>query len=320
MRSAVLLTVDTELGWGNYIRGRSWRENVELCYEAAGVGVPWQLRVLREHGLKACFFVDPMPALVYGIEPIRRMVAPILAAGQEVQLHLHSYWHDLARGRRDDARFELTAFDAAGQRELIRTARDLLVEAGAPAPIAFRSGSYAADEATLAALAGAGIGYDSSYNATYHPWPSALPLDPAELAPRAVGGIVELPIAQIEDAPGRPRHLQLCAVSFEELRQALRHAARHRHPVTTLVSHSFELASRDGLRPNPILRRRFERLCAFLAEERERLPTAHIADLGDLPLDAKAAPLPANGLRRARRMAEQIWSNAVHDRSLKRVA
>src|SRR3546814_1433602 len=93
MDCRVLLTVDTELTWGHHVRGCSWRENFARSYEAAGVGIPWQLRTLAEHRLKACFFVDPMPALVHGIEPIRRMVRPILDAGQEVQLHLHSFWH-----------------------------------------------------------------------------------------------------------------------------------------------------------------------------------------------------------------------------------
>src|SRR3546814_2553858 len=173
MDCRVLLTVDTELTWGHHVRGCSWRENFARSYEAAGVGIPWQLRTLAEHRLKACFFVDPMPALVHGIEPIRRMVRPILDAGQEVQLHLHSFWHDLAEGR-DKPRFELTDFDAAGQHDLIRTARDLLIEAGAPDPIAFRSGSYAADEATLGALAELGIRYDSSHNGRHHPWPTGL--------------------------------------------------------------------------------------------------------------------------------------------------
>ncbi|HEV2748178.1 MAG TPA: polysaccharide deacetylase [Allosphingosinicella sp.] len=316
MDCRVLLTVDTELTWRHYARGASWQENFARSYDAAGVGVPYQLEVLAAHGLKACFFVDPMPALVYGMEPIRRMVRPILDAGQEVQLHLHSFWRSVAEGVAEGAGFELTCFGGDDQRELIATARDLLVEAGAPPPIAFRSGSYAADAATLDALASLGIRYDSSHNGGHHPWPSALPLDPALIAPVACRGLIEIPVGQIEDGGGRLRHLQLCALSLAELRDALLHGARHGHPVATIVSHSFELATRDGLRPNRTLRRRFERLCAFLAGERRRLPTAHFADLAGLPLGRPAFPLPARPVRRVRRLAEQIWSNAVYERSL----
>lgn len=316
MRTRVLLTVDTELLWHHYARGASWQENLARSFDPAGVGVPWQLDRLREHGLKACFFVDPMPAEVYGIEPIRRMVEPILAAGQEVQLHLHPCWRSVAEGVAEGADFELTCFGDAQQQDLVETARYILVEAGAPAPIAFRSGSYAADRRTLAALAMAGLRYDSSHNGSHHPRPSALPLAADQIAPVEIGGIVEAPVTQIEDAPGRLRHLQLCAVSSEEMEAALLHAEAEGNPLVTLVSHSFEFASRDGERANRTLARRFERLCAFLAEHANRLPTAHFADLADLRLGAAATPLPSQRLRTARRMAEQIWANALYERAL----
>src|SRR3546814_15216992 len=107
MDCRVLLTVDTELTWGHHVRGCSWRENFSRSYEAAGVGIPWQLRTLAEHRLKACFFVDPMPALVHGLAPIRREVRPILDSGHEVPLPLHSVTHVSAEVR-DTPRVNLT--------------------------------------------------------------------------------------------------------------------------------------------------------------------------------------------------------------------
>lgn len=312
----VLLTVDTELTWGPYARGASWQENLASSFDPAGVGISWQLEILRTHGLKACFFVDPMPAEHYGLGPVERMIAPIRAAGQEVQLHLHPCWRSVAQGIEQGADFELTCFDEAGQRDLIAAARRLLIEAGAPPPIAFRSGSYAADARTLPALAAAGLRFDSSHNGSHHPWPSALPLPPAQIAPVRVDGIVEVPVSQIEDRSGRLRHLQLCAVSMEEIEAALLHAEAEAHPVVTLVSHSFEFASRDGQRPNRMLARRFEKLCAFLADHRDRFPTVFFTDLDDLPLNVPARPLPADRLRTARRMAQQLLANLVYERSL----
>ena len=316
MATRVLLTVDTELAWGPYRRGAPWQENLERSFDPAGVGVPWQLARLAEHGLKACFFVDPMPALVYGLEPVRRMIQPILAAGQEVQLHLHPVWQSAAEGVAEGAGFELTDFIADDQSDLIETARDLLVEAGAPTPVAFRAGSYAANADTLAALRESGIRYDSSHNGSHHPNPSDLPLEREAMAPVEVNGLIEVPVTQIEDAPGRLRHLQLCAVSSEEMEDALAYAAEERHPTVTIVSHGFELASRDGRRPNRTLCRRFERLCEYLACRRATLPTAWFTDLGDAPLGREVRPLPARGTRRARRLAEQLWANAVYERTL----
>lgn len=316
MPTRVLLTVDTELTWRHYVRGNSWQENFAWSYDPAGVGVPYVLDRLATYGLKACFFLDPMPALVYGLEPIRRMVEPILAAGQEIQLHLHSFWVSLSEGVSEGANFELTCFDGARQRELIQTARDLLVRAGAPNPIAFRSGSFAADDRTFEALRSVGIRYDSSHNGSHHPWPSSLSFDPRLIVPVEHDGVVEVPVSQITQRGGGVRHLQLCAVSSAEMRAALLHACAEGHPLVTLVSHSFELASRDGLRPNRTVCRRFEALCRFLRDNSDRLSTTRFAELHDLPLGRAAEPLPPQPLRTLRRMAEQLWANAIYERTL----
>lgn len=314
MATRVLLTIDTELTWRHFAPGAGWRDNFASSYDPAGVGVPYQLGLLARHGLKACFFVDPMPALVYGLEPIRRMVGPILEAGQEVQLHLHSFWSDLAAGRGDEARFELTQFDAEGQRALIAEARDLLVAAGAPAPAAFRSGSYAANADTLAALRQLGIARDSSHNGAEHPWPSALPLDPAAIDAVECGGVTEIPITQIRRRDGGLRPFQLCALSRQEMEAALRHAEWNRHGFVTIVSHSFELATRDGKRVNRLVRGRFESLCRFLEANAGTLPTARLAEIGPPAAAPEARPMPARPLRTARRIAEQAFGTALYER------
>lgn len=315
MPTRVLLTVDTELTSRHYRRGASWHGNFERSYDPAGVGIPYQLRVLAEHELRACFFVDPMPALLYGIEPVRRMVEPILEAGQEVQLHLHPSWHGKAVGSLPV--YELNACGLVAQRELIETARRLLMEAGAPAPVAFRAGGYAANADTLAALAALGIRYDSSHNGSHHPWPSALPLDPELIDPIMLQGVVEIPVTQIQKRGGGLRHLQICAVSAREMEAALRHAEACHHSLVTIVSHSFELATRDGLRPNKVIQRRFERLCAFLADRRTAMPTTSFASLPELKLEGGADPLPASGLREAGRVVEQIWADGRYEHASK---
>ena len=119
---------------------------------------------------------------------------------------------------------------------------------------------------------------------------------------------------QIEHQPGRLRHLQLCAVSFAEMRAALDHAVREDHPLVSIVTHSFELANRDGLRRNGLAVSRFKRLCRYLADHRETLPTAHLADLGDLPLGGDARPFRSPRLMTFGRMAEQAWGNALYER------
>lgn len=313
MATPVLITIDTEFVWRPKRLSEGWEASFARGYDPAGVGVPYQLRLLAHHGLKACFFVDPMPACLFGIEPVRRMIEPILAAGQEVQLHLHPQWLGASPDGSTMSAFELNAFDEAAQRAAIVRARDLLVEAGAPPPIAFRAGSYAANDATLRALAGLGFHYDSSHNGGHHPWPSALSLSPGQIAPLLHEGVVAVPVSLIEDKGGL-RNLQICAVSSAELEAALGHAAEQEHAVVNIVSHSFELATRSGLRPNTTHVRRFEALCALLAERRGELPTAFFSDLGDLPLGQDDRPLPHNPIRRFSRQASQLWSNHVAER------
>jgi hypothetical protein len=285
----VLLTVDTALSWSAHARGESWNENL------AGLGVPRLLDLLRDHGLKACFFVDPMPALVYGIEPIRLMVEPILAAGQDVQLHLHPVWQSVAEGVAEGARFDLTCYDSEDQLDLIETARELLVEAGAPSPVAFRSGGYAADVRTLAALLQAGLRFDSSHDRSRHPQPSALPLEPDMAGPADLGGLIEVPVT-----------FQLGAIPGDEVETGVHRVLRAGQPLVTLAGDSFELAAGDD---------RFERLWVFLAGQADLLPTIHFTDLEPASM-ASVHRLPPQSWSGARRMDQAVWPNALYARSL----
>jgi peptidoglycan/xylan/chitin deacetylase (PgdA/CDA1 family) len=315
MPTRVFLTIDTELMWRHHAAGLPTHEIVQRSLEPAGVGVAYQLATLARAGLKAVFFVDPMPALVHGLDHVTRVVAAILEAGQEVQLHLHPNWTGArAQDRTVHAPFELIDHSAHEQRELIAGARELLIAAGAPDPVAFRAGSYAANDDTLAALASLGIPYDSSHNGAHHPWPSAIGLPAERIAPIAHGGVIEVPVTLIRDGGGF-RHFQLCALSSAEMRDALDHASAGDHAAVTIVSHGFELANRAGTRANAVHVRRFEALCRMLAERRERLPTAHFADRPPLRLGCGDLPLAANGLRTRLRQAEQLWSNLVAERA-----
>lgn len=317
MATCVFLTVDTELMWRHHVAGLPLDAMIARSVEPAGVGVSWQLALLARHGLKATFFVDPMPALAYGPRVVEAMVAPILAAGQEVQLHLHPNWAGarVGDGGRAHGRFELVDHGLEAQHDLIARAAELLTAAGVAQPIAFRSGSYAANDATLDALRTLGFVYDSSHNGSEHPWPSGMSLPMRRIAPVRHRGIVECPVTLIEAAPGRLRHFQICALSVGEMRAALDHAERRRHVAVTIVSHGFELANRAGTRPNRIHVRRFEALCAMLAERADALPTTWYRDRPELALDRDDLPLAPAMLRTRMRQAEQLWSNLVEERA-----
>jgi hypothetical protein len=312
----VFLTIDTEIAWRHHAAGLDPATVEARSIEPGGVGLRWQLDLLASRRLKATFFVDPMPARIFGLDPFRRIVAAVLAAGQEVQLHAHPNWTraELA-DRTAHASFELIDYPQDEQRGLLAEAAELLVAAGAPRPVAFRSGSYSANDDTLVALAAIGIGYDSSHNGAHHPWPSAIGLSPSQIAPIARRGVVEVPVTVIEDTPGVWRNFQICALSAGEMRAALDHAIAHDHAATTIVGHSFELANRAGVAANRVHVRRFETLCRLLDERRDQTVTTHFADRPSLPLDRRDRPLPASRLRRGQRQAAQLWSNLIAERA-----
>ncbi|WP_066782049.1 polysaccharide deacetylase [Sphingomonas sp. CCH5-D11] len=311
----VFLTIDTEIAWRHHVAGFDPAVVETRSIEPAGVGLAWQLDLLARHGLKATFFVDPMPARIYGLDPFRRIVEAVLAAGQEVQLHLHPNW---AKARLADrqahASFELSDYSADAQRELLSEAASLLMAAGAPRPIAFRSGSYAANDDTLVALGSLGIIYDSSHNGAHHPWPSSIGL-PAELiSPVRHCSVIEVPVTTIEDTPGVWRNFQICALSNAEMTAAIDHAIDEGHAATTIVSHSFELADRAGVKANDVHVSRFRALCRLLEARRHAAPTTHFTDQVPLALNAADKPLAASRWRRGRRQVEQAWSNLVSER------
>ena len=97
--TAVFLTIDTELMWRHHTAGCDLATQMARSLKPADVGIAYQLAMLAKHDLKATFFVDPMPTMVFGLDAIRPVVEAIVEAGQEVQLHLHPNW---AGARADD--------------------------------------------------------------------------------------------------------------------------------------------------------------------------------------------------------------------------
>lgn len=317
MVTSVFLTVDIEIMWRHHVAGYDLATLYDRSFEPAGVGVSYQLDRLRQHDLKACFFVDPMPALVYGLDPFRRVIDTIQAAGQQVQLHLHPHWIAANREDRQRApgRWHLSEYDVNEQRALIGGARDLLVAAGATPPIAFRAGNYSGNDDTLEALASLGFAYDCSHNGSADPHPSGIGLPANQIAPVARAGLIEVPVTLIEEREGALRNFQICALSADEMVASLDHAVAHEHAAVTIVNHGFELANRAGTGANAMHVRRFDRLCALLAERRDTLQTEHFADVPSFALGQNDLPLHPNVTRRRWRQAEQIWSNVIAERA-----
>ena len=311
----VLITIDTELSAALFQAGADADANFARSIGCDGYGVGWQMDRLDAHGLIGVFFVDPMPALVYGPDVIARVVGPIIARGHEVQLHLHPEWLAWAdtmpvgdrRGR------SIGDFSLDDQVILITLARQLLTDAGAPPPTAFRAGNYGANDDTLLALAGLGLRWDSSFNATCLGDPCRIGLTVDQIDPVERLAIIEIPVSAIEDRPGLLRHAQVCALSATEMTDALRHAAATERPAFTIVTHSFEMMSRDRKRANRTVIKRFEAMCGAVAGHPD-LISSGFNSLKLTPATTSPARLGPNYVRTARRMAEQAVATLAYER------
>lgn len=322
--TALLVTIDTELSAAFQRRGMTLADNIRLSIraEASGreTGIGWQMATLERHGLKGIFFLDPLPALVHGTDFLREVVKPIVARGHEVQMHIHTEWLEWAKespvGGRQGR--NIGDFTLADQVVLLSLAKRWLEDAGAPAIRAFRAGNFGANDDTLRALAQIGVAWDSSVNPAYLGRDCAIAADPAQIAPHRLHGVTELPVSGIADRPGGFRPAQVCAMSAAEMRAGLSHAVTERHPAYVVVTHSFEMLSRDRQRPNGTVMARFEALCRAAAT----LPGVTAAGFADLNPDPSSGPThpltraAPDGWRTAMRQAQQAWATWRYEHRL----
>lgn len=316
------ITVDVEYDFGFTravglaSRKENFARSIACAAKQGSAGLEYQMGVLDQYGLKAVFFVDPMPAVIWGVAAIEDVVGPIIARGHDVQLHIHTEWLSLAGSNNPLGKRlgnNIKNFALEDQCALIDYAKNILMAAGAPAPLAFRAGSYGANDDTLRALASLGLRYDTSHCPGIASSLCEISLSPDHRAPIEHCGVIELPIGCIADGNNQLRHAQITALSAEEMISAINHASINEVRYFTLVSHSFELMSRDRLRVNKIVRNRFEKLCASLSR-RNRLtigtfamhPPCVAPEQEDIPI------LPINYFRKGRRLVEQGVSNFLY--------
>ncbi|MBA4045942.1 MAG: hypothetical protein C0471_16210 [Erythrobacter sp.] len=319
----VLITIDTEYSSGLYTgpgaadRAENFARSIACMTPDGPTGIPHKLELLKRHGQKAVFFVDPMPALIWGVAAIEDIVGPIIAAGQDVQLHCHTEWLALAGKANPLASkrtgIHLADFPFEDQCAILEYARDTLVAAGAPSPVAFRAGNYGANDATLRALATLGIAYDSSHCPALVGGDCRISLGPDHRDPIGHMGVIEVPVGSIGTVGGGQRHAQITALTLTEMLAAIRHARDCGRDSFTLVSHSFELFNRRTMSANHIVRKRFNGLIKAVAGMRqvETGCYAHTPPMIRLTT-GQHEPLPPSAMRTGLRLAEQFVSNALY--------
>jgi hypothetical protein len=306
----VLLTVDTEV----YPISTNWKEDrlsrdiQRDIYGRVGdrsVGLDYQLEVLNRSSLKAVFFVESLfsAVAVVGHGPLQEILQKILDGGHEVQLHMHPEWIPHCPDLNIEFRGGiLRLYSLEEQTELIAFASEKLQRCGAPTPLAFRAGDFAADNNTIKALCRVGIEFDSSFSVSYEGRQCRLPFPESFGKPTDMGGgIIEIPVGAIEDYPGHLRHAQLAACGGNELIHALNEAEARGWDFFVIVLHSFEMLSRRRSAKPVFIResvvKRFAELCLFLSRNRDRFQTVGFEDLREAKAleNVGARPIPVKG-------------------------
>jgi len=290
------------VAFDRYVHGRT--------QDGKSVGLSFLVRLLNEYGLHGVFFVEPLFSGRFGIGPLEEIIGIIREGGQEVQLHLHTEWANEAHERLlphvTEKRQHLRDFSTVDQETLITAAARLIDMAGGGRPTAFRAGSFALNRDTLTVLPRCGIRIDSSYNATMLGATSGVAPGRLLTDVSLIGEVSEYPISVFVDGLGRQRHAQIGASSFEELTQALWAALEGGQRAFVIVFHNFELLNQAKTGRDAIVVRRFERLCRFLAENRESFRTRGFL-ASNLPEGTGTGPaLRVTRAATGRRILEQL--------------
>jgi hypothetical protein len=311
----VFFTVDVEVwcdGWDGLDRKfpDSFRRYVYGPTPKGDYALPFKLQLLQDHGLKGVFFVEPLFATRFGMDPLREIIELIAPGDQEIQLHLHSEWVDEAPAplfpeNRTKRQF-MRDFSREEQVVLIRAGLQLLLEGGAGRANAFRAGSFGFNRDTLFALASNEIPFDSSYNAAMTGSSSGVAPGRVLVEPLFDAGVYEYPLTVFDDGTQKLRPVQLTACSWREMEQLLWQALESGRRSFVMLSHNFELMTPAKTRPDPIVVKRFRQLCAFLDRNRDCFRTTGFRELTGESVSVQPPPLISSRWNTAGRYLEQL--------------
>lgn len=311
----VFFTVDVELwcdGWNDLDNkfADAYRKYIYGTTAKGQFGLPYQLKLLNDHGLLGVFFVEPLFATRFGIEPLHELVGLIEQAKQETQMHLHTEWVDESDPpiltNSTHKRQHLFHFTVQEQTELLSIGLELLRQSGAGSINAFRAGNFGFNRDTLRALAANRIAFDCSYNQLMHGPQSGVSPNQALCEPIECEGVFEYPMTYFTDGMGRLRHVQLGACSFAEIERLLWQALEQERQSFVILFHNFELLNRSLSQPDPIVIKRFQQLCQFLDRNRDQFQTRGFRTLQAKPTAGQATPLNTSPWQTGRRIYEQL--------------
>lgn len=338
MKTRVYITTDVEcaeertIGGKNVpVQGYDVRVWGRFKNQSRDLGIGLIMRELEAEGLEGTFYTEVFGSHFFGREGLADAVREMVTRGHDVQLHTHPVQRvaDFRSRGLAAAPDDIGAYDEARQVELLKEGIDILESCGVPKGhvTSFRAGNFGAGNSTWDAMAKAGLVVSSNFNPCYFDKNCKMRSDRASPGLFDTGrGVWELPISNFKDPGGGLRHVQITAVSLEEMKRYLLDAHALGIGEVTLVTHSFELCHIDdpatGLgRVNTINLLRLRGLCRFLERHRDLFEVDTAGGLGlrikegkedpSKRASAQTAQYPAGRARhKARRLVEQAFKRA----------
>lgn len=330
MRTQVVLTVDTEPSIAGAYENPE--RNAPLLHEPVAGEVDGKsealgflVETLSQYGQRATFFVEALHTRYFPDHAMGRYIEQLMAAEQDVQLHLHPTWLNFRDGEMlPNSRIS----DNCG--ELDRGLLAETMEEGAAQierwtgrrPTALRTGNFSTSRRVFEAMSDVGLDVSSNICLAVAP-----PKEP-ELAlaggRHEIEGVQELPVTCFVDrgpvGRGRLRPLQVTALGGGEmialLKQMHEDGGKDDAGVAVIVTHPFEFIKPGDFRysrmkANGLVQGRLQRLCAFLAEESDKFEVVPLREAAtQAPLDGRGAPaIPKGNPLRAFVRAGQNYLN-----------
>ncbi len=317
----VFLTIDVECGdfsidYNGSVHGISKKA------QKRAYGLEFILQTLREHNLKATFFVETFASFRFGLEGLREICEKILHYEQDIQLHVHPNFLPYSSILDLDSKVcygLLWEYSLGDQKKILECGKDVLSRCGIDNIFAFRAGGFGANNTTLRALREGGFIIDSSYNQNYLNRACRITSDEDLNDLGIINGIYEIPISNIRVnfLPWqRPKHLQVGATSSGDMITAMKQAVNNDFRSLCIIFHSNEFIfykndeRSEGI-PNYVNIQRLRKICAFLSKNRTLIRTNTMSDLKNdiskgLVKYSPNKPLNVNVLDFGVRIAEQL--------------
>lgn len=330
MRTKVFLTIDTEFSiagaYADPIRYRPVGEQMVLCQigdKSHGLG--FLLDTFQNFKLPATFFVEALNTSYFGDGPMGALAKRILAAGHDVQLHLHPCWTYMKQRDWKDRLKLNPPTDHMNNRSLEQLAEwmgeglESFRRWGLPRPVALRTGSLMTDTMVYRAMEQSGLPVGSNIAVGV--------FQPAEPELRfcsglhVVGAVLEACVLTYVGLklPGKhqKRCLTITGASWAETKGLLEGAQVAGVESLVILTHPFEFVKNrttdfSDIHPNRVNQRRLERLCRFLSENDDRFEVCTMGRLaGYSPASDQNVLLEASMPVVLVRMMENALNDAV---------